>query len=133
VAVVLLDGGGDARLASVPRSRPLAVLVDRDALGERLALAHPDLGEAVDDHVIDLRRQPVDLDAKVVNRRPVLGSAEVQLDVVRGVALGFLAGADLGDLDLDPFAGRYGYVRSIHDPLKSEDVGVVATSGLDLH
>ena len=43
------------------RPRLLAVLVDRYALGERLALADPDLGEPVDDQVIHLSRKAVNL------------------------------------------------------------------------
>jgi hypothetical protein len=95
MTMVLLDGGGDAALAAIPPARPLAVLVDRDAFGKRLALADPDLGESIDDQVIDLRCQPVDLNPQVVDRRPVLGPPEVQLDVVGGIALRLLAGADL--------------------------------------
>jgi hypothetical protein len=49
---------------------PLAVLVDRDALGERLALADPDFGQAVDDQVIDLRSQTIDLVVAQFSDRP---------------------------------------------------------------
>jgi hypothetical protein len=133
VAVVLLDGGGDARLAAVPPARPLAVLVDRDALGECLALADPDLGEAVDDQVIDLGRQTVDLEPQVVDRGPVLRAPEVELDAVRRVALGHLAGADLRDLPLDPLPSRARHVRAIEEPLEREDVGGTAVGGLDQH
>jgi hypothetical protein len=133
MAMVLLDGGGDARLAAVPPTRPLAVLVDGDPLRERLALADPDLGEAIDDQVINLCRQAIDLDPQVVDRRPVVGPTEVQLDVVRRGALSLLAGSDLGNLDLDSLPRRRRHMGAIEKPLKCYYVGVPPLGGLELH
>jgi hypothetical protein len=109
------------------------VLVDRDALGEGLALADPDLREAIDDQVINLRRQAIDLEPEVVDRHPVVRPAEVQLDVVGGVTLSRFAGADLRNLLLDPLAGRRRHLRPIEEALEREDVGGSTIGGLDLH
>ena len=65
------------------------MLVDRDAFGEVLRLAYPDLAQPVDDQVIDLRGMLADLDPQVVDDRPVRGPTEVQVDEVGRVLLTF--------------------------------------------
>ena len=86
MAVVLLDGGGDAGRAAVPPARPFAMLVHRDALGECLALADPDLRQAIDDQVIDLGRETVDLEVETGSARAPLPGH--QRAVHRGKATG---------------------------------------------
>ena len=99
--MVLLDGAGDA-LCPPATSAATRRLVDRHAFGEVLALADPDLGEPVDDQVVDLGDVTVDLDPEVMDGRPVRGAPEVQLDLVGGVPLALLPCADLAQFPFDP-------------------------------
>ena len=60
---VLFHGRGHADWLAAHEALPFTPLVDRDTLGEVLALAHPDLQQAVDDEVVDLRGAATALEA----------------------------------------------------------------------
>jgi hypothetical protein len=120
-------------LLAVPPARPFAVLVDRHALGERLALADPHFGRPIEQEVVDLRGEPVDLDPQVVDGRPVLRPTEIQLDVVRRILLGSLAGLDVPDLHLDPLPRRLRDVGSVKQPFELDHVLMPSVCSLDLH
>jgi len=129
----LLDGGGDAHRSSITEGRPLPVLVDLDAAGIRLALAHEDLEHPTDDEVIDLRDLALDVQAEVVDHRPTAAVLQVEVELVRRVRFGLGAQADGPDLVLDHPSGTSVDIEPAAERLQRLDVRRTVVGVLELH
>lgn len=73
----MASGGGDADRPTIAECRPLAVIVNFDAARVGLALAHEDLEHRADDEMIDLRDLALDVQAQVVDDRPMTVALEI--------------------------------------------------------
>src|SRR5207245_800760 len=87
VPFVLLNGRLNAALSAAAVNRPLALLVDFDALAKCLALAYPEFKRSSDDQVVDLRDPAVAVDPQVMDRHDVWVAGVIEVDQVRGFGL----------------------------------------------
>jgi hypothetical protein len=108
------------------------VVVDRDALGEVLALQDPGVQQPVDQQVVDLRDPPAHLKPEVVDGDAVDVVGGVELDLVGGVALAGGTGADPADLLLDPAPCRRIDIRTVEKGGKRVEVRLLVVGWLDL-
>jgi hypothetical protein len=74
------------------------MVVDRDALGEVLALQDPGVQQPVDEQVVDPRDPPAHLEPEVVDGHAGDVVGGVELDLTDGVALAGGAGSDASHL-----------------------------------
>ena len=130
VLPVLLDGGGDAVLMPVAAPGPFALAIDRHAVNEVLALAHPSQQHAIEDEMVDLGNAALVLDPEVVDRHVALALSEVELDYVGRVAFADNARAR-PDLPFDPLSSRGRQGGTLQETLQPGDVGRPIVSRLD--
>lgn len=83
--------------------------------------------------MVHLRREPADFDPEIVDNGPVLGTAKVEVDEVRGVALAVDSRLDRPDLILEPFARCLYDAIAVEQPLEGSEVGLAAVRVLDDH
>ena len=101
--------------------------------GVRLALAHEDFQHPTDHEVIDLGDLALDVQAKVVDHRPVGAVLQVEVELVRRVRLGLGTQADGPDLVLDHPSGTSVDRGPAAERLKRLDVRRPVVGGLELH
>ena len=109
------------------------MFVDRDTIGEVLALADTDVEQAVDDQVVDLGNATVELDTKVVDGHLVRVVAEVELDLVCSVALAAHAGPDRPDLLLNPGTRLSSDIRPREERLEGVNLWLLIVGRIDQH
>ena len=129
---VLLDRRRHPVRSAAREARPLALCVDRDALGEVPALEDPDVQQPVDEEVVHLGDVPAHLEAQVVDGGPASMGARVELDLVGGVALAGGPGPDPAHLAIDPASRGRAHVRPLQQRRERVEVRLLVVGWLDL-
>ncbi len=133
VLAVLFHGRGHADRLAANEALPLAPLVDRDTLGKVLALAHPDLQQAVDDEVVDLGAAATALDSQVVDGRNVGIVGIAELDLVGGFLLALGAGPDGAHILLGVLTRYRINIRAGQEHSERIEQGLLVVGALDSH
>lgn len=132
VAFVLFDGRGDAEGMGAAFEGEFSAVVDGHFVGEILRFDDVDFEETVNQQVVDLGHAALVFDAQVVEYAPVIGFAEIEVDVVGAVLLSRYPGLHGPQLAFDEKALAWS-VRLLQQRIKFGNIPVLWISTLDDH